>query len=81
MEANNYPPLASVRERCGWTRTNFAVAVDVTEGTVYGWETGRSTPPIRRVRQIVTILNRSRPPDMPELSIEDVFGGPVPADR
>jgi DNA-binding XRE family transcriptional regulator len=68
------PRLLEIRRRCGWTYTaRLAVELGVSEGTIHRWESGRGRPRLDMAGRIVGLLNRSRPADMPELSIEDLF--------
>jgi len=50
--------IREARRAKGWTQDDLARAVNVCIGTVGNWESGRTKPWPRKVRQIMEILKR-----------------------
>ena len=60
-EESNQVTLAKLRNRAGLTRRQVAVELEVTEKTIYVWETS-SNPPrltVAQVQRLMEILNCS----------------------
>ncbi|MEW6495640.1 MAG: helix-turn-helix transcriptional regulator [Cyanobacteriota bacterium] len=60
-EESNQVTLTKLRNRAGLTRRQVAAELDVTEKTIYVWETSPNTPrlTVAQVQRLMEILNCS----------------------
>ncbi len=51
--------IRQLREGKGWTQLELAYRLEVTPGTVYAWESGRSEPRVSQLRALARLFGVS----------------------
>ncbi len=51
--------IRQLREAQGWTQLELAYRLEVTPGTVYAWESGRSEPKVSQLRALARLFGVS----------------------
>ncbi len=51
--------IRQLREAQGWTQLELAYRLEVTPGTVYAWESGRSEPKVSQLRAMARLFGVS----------------------
>lgn len=49
--------LTSLRKAKGWTQSELAQKMQVSQQAVSEWESGNKTPPVKRAKQLAEILD------------------------